>query len=126
LSRDDVQILAFKLAQKLGIKHRFCVAEGRAGKDWSASFMRRYLETSVREAEGISLNTVQEMNKEDTPKQFDLLKKTLMENDSMKKPRHIFNLDETGLELNKPGHAVAKKCYIDVHLLISAEKGETV
>jgi transposase-like protein len=54
LSRKDVQILAFKLAQKLGIKHRFCVAEGRAVKNWFASFMRRHPEISVRNAEGIS------------------------------------------------------------------------
>jgi hypothetical protein len=75
LSRKDVQILAFKLAQKLGIKHRFCVAEGRGGKDWFASFMRRHSEISVRKAEGMSVSRAQEMNKEETPKYFDLLKK---------------------------------------------------
>jgi hypothetical protein len=32
LSRKDVKILAFKLPQKLGIKHRFWVEEGRPGK----------------------------------------------------------------------------------------------
>jgi hypothetical protein len=74
LSRKDVQILAFKLAQNLGIKHRFYVAEGRAVKDWSASFMRRHSEISVRKAEEISLSRAQETNKEDTPKYFDLLK----------------------------------------------------
>jgi hypothetical protein len=86
LSRKGVQILSFKLAQKLGIKHRFCIAKGRAGKDWFASFMRRHPEISVRKAEGISLSRAQWMNKEETPKYFDRLKKTLMENDLMKKP----------------------------------------
>jgi hypothetical protein len=84
LSRRDVQILAFKLVQKLGIKYRFCVAEGRAVKDWFASFMRRHSEISVRKAEGISLSRAQEMNIEQTPKYFDLLKKALMEYDLMK------------------------------------------
>jgi hypothetical protein len=50
-----------------------------------------------------------------------------MENDLMKKPGHIFNLDETGLQLNnKPGHVLAKKGSRDVHFLTSAEKGENI
>jgi hypothetical protein len=89
--------------------------------------MRRHPEISVRKAEGISLSRAQEMKKEETAKYSDLLKKTLMENDLMKKPSHIFNLDETVLQLNnKPGHVLAKKGSTDVHLLTSAEKGETI
>jgi hypothetical protein len=125
LRRKDVQILVFELAQKLGIKYRFYVTEGRARKGWFASFMRRHPEINVRKAGGIPLSRAQEINKEETPKYFDLLKKTLMENDLMKKPGHIFNLDETGLQLNnKPGHDLAKKGSTDVHLLVYAEKGK--
>jgi hypothetical protein len=122
LSRKDVQILAFILAQKSGIKHRFCVAEGLV-----CVVMRPHREISVRKAEGISLSRAQGMNKEVTSKYFDLLKKTLMENDLMKKPSYIFNSDETGLQLNnKPRHVLAKKGSTDVHLLTSAEKGEII
>jgi hypothetical protein len=56
LSRKNVQILAFNLAQNLGIKHRFCVANGRTGMDWFASFMRRHPEISVRKAQQSSGN----------------------------------------------------------------------
>jgi hypothetical protein len=64
----------------------------------------------VRKAEGISVSRAQGMNKEETPEYFDLLKKTLKENDLMKKPYHIFNLDETGLQVNnKPGHFLPRK-----------------
>jgi hypothetical protein len=67
------------------------------------------------------------MNKEETPKYFDLLKKTLMENNLMKKPGHIINSDETGLQVNnKPGHVLVKKGSTDVHLLTSAKKGNTI
>jgi hypothetical protein len=45
--------------------------------------MRRHPEISVRKAEGIYLNRAQGMNKKETPKYFDLLKKTLMENDNL-------------------------------------------
>jgi hypothetical protein len=60
LSKKDVQILAFKLAQMLSIKHRFCVVKGQAGKDWFVSFMRRCPEIIVRRAQGISLSRDQE------------------------------------------------------------------
>jgi hypothetical protein len=88
--------------------------------------MRRHPEISVRKAEGISLSIAQGMNKEETPKYFDLLKKTLMENDLMKKPGHMFNLDKSGLQLNKPGYVLAKKGSTDIHFLMSVEKGETI
>jgi hypothetical protein len=88
--------------------------------------MRRHPEISVRKVEGISVSRAQGMNKEETPKYFDLLKKTLMENNLVKKPGHISNSDETGLQLNKPSHVLAKKGSTDVHLLTSREKGETV
>jgi hypothetical protein len=67
------------------------------------------------------------MNKDETSKYSDLLKKTLMENYLIKKPGHSFNLDETGLQLNnKPGHVLAKKGSTDVHFLTSSEKGEPI
>jgi hypothetical protein len=127
LSRKDVQILAFRLVQKLGMEHRFCVAEGRAGMAWFASFMRRHPKIRARKAEGISLSRAQGINKEETPKYFDLLTKTHMENDLMKKPGHIFNSHETGLHLNnKLGNVLANKGSTDVHLLTSAENEETI
>jgi hypothetical protein len=81
----------------------------------------------VRKAEGISLSRAQGMSIEETPTYFDLLKKTIMENDLIKLLGHIFNLDYTSPQLkNKPGHVLAKIGSTDVHLLTSAEKGETI
>jgi hypothetical protein len=49
-----------------------------------------------------------------------------VENDLMKKPGHIFSVDETSLQLNhKPGYVIAKRNSKDVHLLTSVEKEET-
>ncbi|KAJ4436168.1 hypothetical protein ANN_18798, partial [Periplaneta americana] len=126
-TRNDVKIMAFKMAQKLGIKHRFSVHKGQAGKDWFNSFMRRHPEISIRKAEGVSLNRAQGMSKDEVGKYFQLLEKILQEEDLLQKPSHIFNMDKTGLQLNnKPGYVVAKKGSKDVHLLTSAEKGETI
>jgi hypothetical protein len=55
-SRKYIKTLASKLAEKSGIKYRFCVAEGRAAKDWFASFVRRHREISVKKAERTSLS----------------------------------------------------------------------
>jgi hypothetical protein len=89
--------------------------------------MRRRPEIFVRRAEGISLSRDQGMNKEGTSNDFDLLKKTLLEKDLMKKPGNIFNVDETGLQLNnKPGYVVTKTGSKDVNLLTSVEKGENI
>jgi hypothetical protein len=127
LSRKYVKIPAFKLAQKLRVKHILCVVRGRAGNDWFASFMRRHPEISVRRAEGVSLSRDQGMNKEDSRNYFDLLKKTLLENRLMKKPGHIFNVDGTGFQLNKkPGNVLDKRGSKNVDLLKSVEKEETL
>lgn len=43
------------------------------------------------------------------------------------KPGFIFNVDETGLQLNnRTGYVVAQKGSKDVHAISSGEKGETI
>jgi hypothetical protein len=50
-----------------------------------------------------------------------------VENDLMKKPGHIFSVDETSLQLNyKPVYVIAKRNSTYVHLLTSVEKEETI
>jgi hypothetical protein len=89
--------------------------------------MRRHPKVSVRRAEGISLSRAQKMNKEDARKYFDLLKKTLLENNVMKKPGNILKVDETGLQFSKkPGYFLAKTGSKNVHLLTSILMGETI
>jgi hypothetical protein len=81
----------------------------------------------VRKTEGISLERAQGMNKIETHKYFDLLQKTVLENYFGKKPGHIFNSGETGLQLNNnPGHLHAKKGSTYVHLLTSEKRGKKI
>jgi hypothetical protein len=49
----------------------------------------------------MSVILAQGMNKGKNRRYYDLLKKTLLENDLMKKPSRIFILDELDLQLNK-------------------------
>ncbi|KAB0804910.1 hypothetical protein PPYR_01880 [Photinus pyralis] len=58
---------------------------------------------------------------------FDLLEKTLLEHNLINSGNKIFNMDESGIQLNnKPRKVIATKGSKDVHVLTSVEKGEHV
>lgn len=125
--RRDVQEIAFNLAEKLGKKHKFNKELGRAGTHWFLSFMERHKDLSIRKAEGMSGNRARGMNREEVNKYFELLESILLENKLFDKPGQLFNMDESGLQLNnKPSKVVAAKGSRDVHVITSSEKGETV
>jgi hypothetical protein len=89
--------------------------------------MKRNPRLSLRKAEGISVARAQDMNREDVYKYFDVLTTTLSEHGLIGKPANIYNIDETGLQLNnKVDKGVAVKGSKDVHVLTSGEKGVTV
>lgn len=67
------------------------------------------------------------MNREIVQQYFDLLSTVLRDNDLVEKPGNIFNMDETGLQLNnRPGEVIAEKGSKCVNTITSWEKGETV
>lgn len=126
-SRRDVQEMAFCLAEKLGVKHRFNTELERAGTHWFLSFMKRHKDLSIRMAEGVSVYRAKGMNREDVGNYLKQLEKLLTEYNLFNKPGHLFNMDESGLQLNnKPGKVVAAKGTRDVHLVTAAEKGQTI
>ncbi|KAI4468034.1 hypothetical protein MML48_2g00008991 [Holotrichia oblita] len=67
------------------------------------------------------------MSREEVKDFFELLKETLTKNDLINSPGSIYNMDETGIQLNnKPGNVIATKGSKDVYVLTASEKGETV
>lgn len=67
------------------------------------------------------------MTPENVAKHFQLLEQTLMENELMNEPNRIYNIDETGLQLNnRPEYVVATKGSKHVASVTSTEKGETI
>ncbi|KAF9815503.1 hypothetical protein SFRURICE_019145 [Spodoptera frugiperda] len=67
------------------------------------------------------------MNRNEVSAYFDLLEKNLIDNDLMTKPNCVFNMDESGLQLNnRPGHVLAAKGTKAVSTTTSTEKGETI
>ncbi|KAJ3639912.1 hypothetical protein Zmor_003240 [Zophobas morio] len=126
-SRKTLRQLAYNLAKSMGLQGRFNNTKKIAGNDWLKLFMRRNPTLSIRQSEGVSLARAEGMNKEEVQQYFQLLTKTLTDHDLLNKPLSIFNMDETGLQLNnEPGKVVAIKGSKVVQSIKSTERGETI
>lgn len=126
-TRDSVRTMAFKLAKQMNYKNSFNEQTQKAGYDWLQSFLTRNPSLAVRKSEGVSKNRALGMNKNVVQQYFDLLSSVLKDNDLIEKPGNIFNMDETGLQLNnRPGEVIAEKGSKSVNTITSGEKGETV
>lgn len=65
--------------------------------------------------------------REECATHFELLGNVLRENDLLNTPQKIFNLDETGLQINNnPGKVVTNKGAKMVNCVTIAEKGKTI
>lgn len=123
----NLRVIAYNLSQSMGLENRFNKDKKMAGADWLKLFLKRNPSLSIRKAEGVSMSRAEGMNKEEVQKYFQLLTKILTENDLLDKPLNIFNMDESGLQLNNvPGKVVAVKGSKDVHVVTSQERGETI
>lgn len=126
-NRDLVRSMAFELAEKLKIKHNFNKIKKKAGYDWLQLFLSRHADLSVRKAEGVSNARAVGLNKTVVEEYFSVLENVLTEYQLFEKPGNIFNIDESGLQLNnKPGYVIAEKGSKTVSNITSGEKGETI
>lgn len=127
LTRDDLRSIAYQFAQQLQIKHKFNNETEKAGYDWLSLFLSRHPEISVRKSEGVSIARATAMNRNEVGDYFDLLEATMEQYSLFDKPANIFNIDETGLQLNsRPGEVLARKGSKAVSTVTSTEKGETI
>ncbi|CAH1961310.1 unnamed protein product [Acanthoscelides obtectus] len=126
-TRTEVRIMAYKLAEKCNQHHKFNREKEIAGMDWLHLFLKRNPELSVRKSEAVSLARSRGLNKKNVSDYFSLLRNILIEHNLLDKPGNIFNVDESGLQLNnRPGHVVAAKGSKSVAAITSGEKGETI
>ncbi|GBP72390.1 hypothetical protein EVAR_88346_1 [Eumeta japonica] len=125
--RSLIRQLAYQFAEKLGLKYNFNNETKIAGPQWLKSFLERNPEIVVRQAEGLSIQRAKGLCRAEVAKFFDLLITVLTDNDLLDKPYRIFNMDESGVQLNnKPGKVLAKKGTRAVKSVTSGEKGETI
>jgi hypothetical protein len=126
-TRKTVMSLAYQLAVEIGKTTTFNDERKRAGKDWFCNFLRRNPELSIRKPQGLSLDRTEGMNREEVAGYYALLEKTLTDLQLMDEPNRIFNMDESGVQLNnEPQRVVAMKGSKNVHTVTSGERGETV
>ncbi|XP_055836643.1 uncharacterized protein LOC129905229 [Episyrphus balteatus] len=126
-TRESVCKMAYSIAEQYNIPHRFSKDLKKAGRGWLELFLNRHPDLAIRKAEGVSQARVLGMNRQEVATYFDLLEKILIENNLMGKARNIFNMDETGCQLNnKPELVVAEKGSKNVAAITSAGKGETI
>lgn len=89
--------------------------------------MKIHPELALRKPQGPSTARAKGITRQECGKYFELLAKVLRENNLLNTPQKIFNLDETGLQLNNnPGRVVTNKSAKMVNCISSAEKGETI
>ena len=73
LKIEDVRRLAYQLAEKNNIQHKFNEERQMAGKKWCYAFMKRHPELSIRQPESTSMAKVKGFNYENVHQFFDLL-----------------------------------------------------
>lgn len=125
--RKDVKEIAYQFAEKLEVKHPFSSTNKAAGNVWLNGFLSRNPDICTRKSEGLSLARAYGMNRDDVKEFFDMLANIYQEHSLLENPANIFNMDETGIQINnKPGKVLASKGAKDVYTLTSCEKGENV
>jgi len=123
LSIKDVRKLAFEIADKMGIKHKFNMEKRLAGKKWFYAFMKRNPGLSVRQPDATSLARIKGFSKERVMGFFALLKRTV--SDLKLDGTRIFNVDGTGVSTvqKKMGKVLGKKGKKQVGGATSGERG---
>ncbi|XP_021706464.1 uncharacterized protein LOC110678151 [Aedes aegypti] len=123
LSRHDVRNLAYQLAERKHIKHRFCHETELAGRDWLDGFLKRHPELSLRKPEATSLARLKGFNRSSVGRFFELL--TTNNGSCQYPPSRIWNADETGFSTvpTRSVKVLAKKGVRQVPGVSSGERG---
>jgi len=78
-------------------------------------------------AESLSLARVQRMNRNTVGTFFNILDEITTENTFADTPWNIFNIDESGININnKPGAVITEKASKNIHILTSGGKSENI
>lgn len=118
----DLRRLAFQLAEKYKLPHRFNKDAKCAGWKWYYNFLKKHQEITLRTPEPTSMARCKGFNKETVMSFFDKYEALL---DEGKFAGHqIFNVDETGLStVHKPSKILAQKGKRQVGAVTSGERG---
>ncbi|XP_076805955.1 uncharacterized protein LOC143449578 [Clavelina lepadiformis] len=123
VTRKHLQSLAFELAEKNQIKHRFNMEKRLAGADWVSGFLQRNPQLSLRTPEPTSAARARGFNRVSVGKFFALLGEVM--NLHHFKHHNVFNVDKTGITTvqTKQSKVLALKGKKQVGSITSAERG---
>lgn len=122
LSSTDLRKLAYDLAHKNGIEHRFNTNLKMAGWDWLAGFRKRNPDIALRKPEPTSKARAMGFNRPQVSKFFTTYQEILEKHNIS--PTRIFNVDESALStVQKPPKVFAQTGKKQVGALTSAERG---
>lgn len=126
LTINELRVIAFQLATRNNLSHKFNEDKGMAGRDWVDSFLKRHPTLTIRTPEATSGARAMGFNKVARDQFFDLLEKVVDEHKLT--PDKIFNCDETGITVNPKSQSkiIAMKGKRQVGTLTSFERGATV
>ena len=94
-----VQAFTWAIVRKNNQPSRFHAKNGPSWK-WRQGFKKRHPEISLRKPDNLDRGRSRMSNQVAMDKFFKLLKQELESIDILDKPEHIFNADETGIDLN--------------------------
>lgn len=127
LTRSDIRSLAYQLAEKNNIDHKFSYIKQCAGKDWLYGFCKRHQNSiSFRKPTGTSVDRAKGFSRENVNIFFDLLEKEFEKYNFP--PTRIWNVDETGLSVvqSKQPEIIARRGKKQIGIMTSAERGSLV
>ena len=125
LSTKDVRRLAYDLAAREGLQHRFNCQRKLAGLAWLQGFMKRHPDLSIRKHQATSVNRCIGFNRGDVGRFFKIYKEEL-DKGGMTAGR-IWNADETGIStVQKPQQVLAERGRRRVGRITSGERGSNV
>lgn len=122
----EIRQIAFQLAIKLKIDHKFNMKLELAGKDWLQGFMQRHPQLTLRKPEHTSRARALGFNKKSVSEFFELLENTVKKHNIT--PDCMYNVDETPVSTVPKGTAkvLAARGQKQVGGLVSGERGEHI
>ena len=122
MTKDDVQRLAFSIAEKIGCKHRF--SDGKAGRGWFDGFKLRHPQLSFRTPQSLAYSRAVAANEFVIANFFSKLGAIYGRLNLITKPMLVYNMGETGVSIvHKQGKVLAQLGQHHIYSITSAEKG---
>ena len=119
-SRSQIKGLAERVALDKAVLKGKKISDG-----WFRRFMERQPYLRLHKGDATANVRMNYVNEETMTEYFDLLKSVLMENELMESPNHIYNVDETGMPLERrPPKVVTKKGRKKVRCRTSGNKSQ--